>query len=60
METVNQLETDLVQLRVREAECHSALRDAKERNRLLEEVVYPCIYVQDTHKDHIGVMMLEL
>ncbi len=44
METVNQLETDLVQLRVREAECHSALRDAKERNRLLEEVSV-CAYI---------------
>ncbi|VDM30473.1 unnamed protein product [Hydatigera taeniaeformis] len=37
VETIHQLETDLVHLRVRESECHSALRDAKERIRLLEE-----------------------
>ncbi|KAH9280080.1 Ecotropic viral integration site 5 -like protein [Echinococcus granulosus] len=37
VETIHQLETDLVHLRVRESDCHSALRDAKERIRLLEE-----------------------
>ncbi|VDK23003.1 unnamed protein product [Taenia asiatica] len=37
VETIHQLETDLVHLRIHESECHSALRDAKERIRLLEE-----------------------
>nr|CDS34425.1 ecotropic viral integration site [Hymenolepis microstoma] len=37
VDTIHQLETDLVHLRVRETECHSALRDAKERIQTLEE-----------------------
>ncbi|VDN96784.1 unnamed protein product [Rodentolepis nana] len=37
VDTIHQLETDLVHLRVRESECHSALRDAKERIQTLEE-----------------------
>ncbi|VDD78083.1 unnamed protein product [Mesocestoides corti] len=45
METIQQLETDLVRLRVRETEYHSALRDAKERNRLLEEKLEAAIRV---------------
>ncbi|KAL7053431.1 hypothetical protein AAHC03_027139 [Spirometra sp. Aus1] len=37
IETINQLETDLVHIRVRDAETSASLRDAKAKIRLLEE-----------------------